>query len=131
MFLRSCVAQALSRGDGSRLSLQASTQSASSDGHEKRFCTKAITIIHTSQFLKAISAIDKSSPTNFYDKSCGKFSMCLTKFFFLVSQITKVFWILREKRAVHGLCRGIKQREIFKWQQDFIYTMNFAIAPTP
>ena len=62
-----------------------------SDGHDKPFCTKAITIIDNlkktlgnidkSQFLKAISVIDKLSPINFSDKCCGKFSMCLTKFF--------------------------------------------------
>ena len=62
-----------------------------SDGHDKLFCTKAITIIDNfkkalgdtdkSQFLKAISIIDKLSPINFSDKCCGKFSMCLTKFF--------------------------------------------------
>ena len=43
-----------------------------------------------SQFLKAISVIDKLSPINFSDKCCGKFSMCLTKFFF-VNQIAKMF----------------------------------------
>ena len=46
-----------------------------SDGHDKPFCTKAITIINNfkkarddsdkSQFLKAISVIDKLSPINF------------------------------------------------------------------
>ena len=64
-----------------------------SDGHDKPFCTKAITTIDNfknalgdidkSQFLKAISVIDKLSPINFSDKCCGKFLMCLTKFFFL------------------------------------------------
>ena len=63
------------------------------DEHDKPFCTKAITIIDNfknslgdidkSQFLKAISVIDKLSPINFSDKCCGKFSMYLTKFFFL------------------------------------------------
>ena len=64
-----------------------------SDGHDKPFCTKAITIIDNfkkpwailiidkSQFLKAISIIDKLSPINFSDKCCGEFLMCLTKFF--------------------------------------------------
>ena len=75
-----------------------------SDGHDKPFCTKAITIIDNfkktlgnrlpiidkSQFLEAISIIDKLSPMNFSDKRCGIFSMCLTKFFF-VSQIVKMF----------------------------------------
>ena len=71
-----------------------------SDGHDKPFCTKAITIIDNfkkalgdtdkSQFLKAISVIDKLSPINFSDKCCGKFSMCLTKFF-VVSRIAKIF----------------------------------------
>ena len=43
----------------------------------------AISIIDESQVLKAISVIDKFSPINFSDNRCGKFSMCLTKFFFL------------------------------------------------
>ena len=43
----------------------------------------AIPIIDKSQFLKAISVIDELSPINFFDECCGKFSMCLTKFFFL------------------------------------------------
>ena len=92
-----------------------------SDGHDKPFCTKAITIIDNfknvlgdtdkSQFLKAISVINKLSPINFSDNSCGKFLMCLTKSFF-VSQIAKMFFqIFQEKRAVHGLCRGIKQNK--------------------
>ena len=55
-------------------------------GHDKPFCTEAIRIkidnfkkqwaitrIHKSQFLKAISVIDKLSPINFSDKRCGKF----------------------------------------------------------
>ena len=64
-----------------------------SDGHDKPFCTKAITIIDNfenalgdtdkSQVLKAISVIDQLLPINFSDKCCGKFSVCLTKFFFL------------------------------------------------
>ena len=72
-----------------------------SDGHDKPFCTTAITIIDNfkkalgdidkSQFLEAISIIDKLSPINFSDKCCGKFSMCLTKFFF-VSRIAKIFF---------------------------------------
>ena len=75
-----------------------------SDGHDKPFCTKAITIIDNFkkpraipiidkfQFFKAISIIDKLSPINFSDKCCGKFSMCLTKFFF-VSRIAKMFFL--------------------------------------
>ena len=59
-----------------------------SDGQDKPFCTKVITmiddlkkpwaipIINKSQFLKAIPIIDKLSPINFSDKCCGKFSMC-------------------------------------------------------
>ena len=54
--------------------------SVSNDKHDKTFCTKAITIIDNfkkswaipiidkSQFLKAISVIDKLSPINFSDK---------------------------------------------------------------
>ena len=119
-----------------------------SDGDDKPFCTKAITIIDNfenalgdtdnrhdkSQVLKAISVIDKLSPINFSDKCCSKLLMCLTKFFFLVSQITKVFFqIFQEKRAVPELCRGIKHNKerFFKLQQDLIDTANFAIAPTP
>ena len=69
---------------------------APSDGHDKPFCTKAITIIDNfkkalgdtdkSQFLKAISIIDKLSPINFSDKCCGKFSTCLTKDLLLVDE---------------------------------------------
>ena len=92
-----------------------------SDGHDKPFCTKAITIIdnfkealgdtNKSQFLKAILVIDKVSPINFSEKCCGKFSMCLTKFFF-VSQISKMFFeIFQEKRVAHGLCREIEQNK--------------------
>ena len=79
----------------------------SSDGHDKPFCTKAITtidnfkkpwaipIIDKSQILKAISVIDKLSPINFSDKCCGKFSIVLDKvfFFFFVSRIAKVFFL--------------------------------------
>ena len=73
-----------------------------SDGHDKLFCTKAITIIDNlrepeaipiidkSQFLSAISVIDKLSPINYSDNRCGKFSMCLTKFLF-VSQLQKCY----------------------------------------
>ena len=58
-----------------------------------------------------MSVIDKLSPINFCDKCCGKFSMCLTKFSF-ASQIAKMFFqIFLKKRAVHGLCRGIKQNK--------------------
>ena len=63
-----------------------------SGGHDKPFCTKAITIISNmlwaipiideSQFLKAILVIDNLSPINFSDKCYDKFSMCLTKVFF-------------------------------------------------
>ena len=52
---------------------------------------KALCDTDKSQFIKAISAIDKLSPIHFSDKCCSKFSMCLTKFF-LVSQIAKVFF---------------------------------------
>ena len=65
------------------------------------------------QFLKAISVIHKLSPINFSEKCCGKFSICLTKFFFCQSNCTKFFVdYLRkeEKRAVHRLCRGIKRK---------------------
>ena len=47
-------------------------------------------LIDKSQFLKAISVIDKLSPINFSDKCCGKFSTCFTNFFF-VSQTAKMF----------------------------------------
>ena len=73
-----------------------------SDGHHKPFCTKAITIIDNfknalgdtdkSQFLKAISVIDKLPPINFSDKCYGKFSMCLTKFFSCKSNRKSVFF---------------------------------------
>ena len=79
--------------------------SATSGGHDKPFCTTTITIIDnfkkalgdidnqyisTSQFLQAILVIDKLSPINFSDKYCGKFLMCLTKFYF-INQIAKMF----------------------------------------
>ena len=64
---------------------------ATSDGRDKLLCTKAITIISKkpwtipiidkSQFLKAISVINKLSPINISNKCCGKTSMCLMKFF--------------------------------------------------
>ena len=41
----------------------------------------AIPIIDKSQFLQAISVIDKSSPINFFDNRCGKFLMCLNGVF--------------------------------------------------
>ena len=52
----------------------------------------AIPIIDKSQFLKAISIIDKLSPINCSDKCCGKFSMCSTKFFFLEVELQKRFF---------------------------------------
>ena len=48
-------------------------------------------VIDKSQFLEAISIIDKLSLIHFSDKCCGKFSMCLTKFFF-VNRIAKMFF---------------------------------------
>ena len=78
-------------------------------GTIKPFCTKAITIVDNfkkpwaipiidkSQFFKAISVIDKLSPINFFPKCCGKFSMCLAKFFF-VSRIQKCFSRFFKKR---------------------------------
>ena len=75
------------------LNYEVASSSTASDGHDKPFCIKAITIIDNfkkalgdtdkSQFLKAISIIDKLSPINFSDKCCSKFSMSLMKFFFL------------------------------------------------
>ena len=71
------------------------------DGHDKPFCTTAITIIDN--FKKALgdtdnqyisissSDIDKLLPINFSDKCCGKFSMCLTKFFFCKTNCENVF----------------------------------------
>ena len=52
--------------------------STASDGHDKPFCTKAITIINN--FKKAFGDIDKLSPMNFSNKCCDKFLMRLTKF---------------------------------------------------
>ena len=80
-----------------------------SDGHDKPFCTKAITIIDNfknalgdtdkSQFLKAISVIDKLSPINFSDKCCGKFSTSLTKFFSCKSNHKSVFLDFSRKES--------------------------------
>ena len=69
-----------------------------SDGHGKPFCTRAIIarkpwaipIFNKTQFLKAISVIDKLSPIIFANKCCGKLSMCLAKFF--ASHITKMLF---------------------------------------
>ena len=82
---------------------------ALSDGHDKPFCTKAITIIDNfkkplaipiigkSQFFKAISVIDKLSPINFSDKCCGKFLTRLTTFFLQVT-LKNVFPDFLKKR---------------------------------
>ena len=53
--------------------------------------------------------------------------------FFLKSNHKSVFQDFSKKRAVHGLCRGIKHNKerFFKLQQDLIDAVNFAIAPTP
>ena len=59
---------------------------------------RAIPIIYKSQFLKAISVIDKLSPINFSDKCCGEFSMCLTKFFSCKSNHKSVFLDFFKKR---------------------------------
>ena len=58
----------------------------------------AIPIIDKSQFLKAISVIDKLSPINFSDKCCIKFSMYLTKFYFLQVKLQKCFSRFFKKR---------------------------------
>ena len=80
-----------------------------SDGHDKLFCTKVITIIDNfkkalgesdkSQFLKAISVIDKLSPMNFSDKCRGKFSMRLTKFSFCKSNCKNLFLDFSRKES--------------------------------
>ena len=64
-------------------------------GHNKPFCTKAITITDNfkkaqgetdkPQLFKAISVIYIFFAHEFSDKCCGKFSMCLTNFFFCKS----------------------------------------------
>ena len=58
---------------------------------------KAISIIDESQFLSAISIIDKLSSINFSNKCCGKFLMCLTKFF-LQAKLQKRFSRFFKKR---------------------------------
>ena len=50
-----------------------------------------IPIIDKSQFLNAISVMDKFSPITFFDKYSGKCSMCLTKFFSCKSNHKSVF----------------------------------------
>ena len=113
-------------------------QATSIDGHDKPFRTKAIKI--TDNFKKALgdtdnqyisicySDIDKLSPIYFSDKCCGKFSICLTRFFLLVSQIAKLFFQIFQKRAVYGLCRALAinktKRIFFKLQQDFMDTAH-------
>ena len=82
----------------------------SSDGHDKPFCIKAIKIINNfknalgntdkSQFLEAISVIDELLSINFSDKCCGKFSMCLTKSFFLQVNSQKCFSRFFKKREL-------------------------------
>ena len=76
-------------------------------------------IIDKSQFLKTISVIDKLSPIIFSYKCCGKFSMCLTKFFFCKSNCKNVFSRFFKKRKQFTDSAVItKQRDSFlKLQQ--------------
>ena len=100
----------------------------SRDGHNKPFCTKAITIIDhfkkalgdrlpiicKSQFFKAISVTDKLSPINFFDKCCDKFSMILTKFF-CQSHRKNVFLHFSRKKSSSWIVpwHSIKRKEMF------------------
>ena len=74
-------------------------------------------ITDKSQFLKAISIIDKLSPINFFDKCCGKFSMCLTKFFFCKSNCRNVlsrFFKKREQFTDSAVKLNKTKRQFFK-----------------
>ena len=98
----------------------------SSDGHDKPFCTKAITIIDNfkkalgdtdkSQFFKAISVIDKLSPINFSDKCCGKFAMRLTKFFLQVTlqKCVSKFFKKREQFTDSAVALNKTKRGVFE-----------------
>ena len=59
---------------------------------------KAMLIIDKSKFPQAILVIDKLSMINFSDKCCGKFLMCLTRFFFYKSKCKTVFIRVFKKR---------------------------------
>ena len=69
----------------------------------------AIPIINKSQFLKEISVIDKLSLINFSNKCYDKFLMCLTKFFFLVSQVTKVFFYIFQEKQFTDSAVGLNE----------------------
>ena len=56
-------------------------------------------MIDKSQFFTAISVIDELSPINFFDKCCGKFPMCLTKFFICKSNCKDVFLDVSESSS--------------------------------
>ena len=48
--------------------------------------------------------------------------MCLMKFVFITEISKMFFYMFQEKRAIHGLCRGIKQSKerLFNLQEDFM-----------
>ena len=95
-----------------------------SDGHDKPFCIKAIVIIDNfkkaipiidkTQFLKAISVIDKLSSIIFSDKCYGKFSIRLTKFFFVSHYCKNIFLDFSRKESSSQTLpwHQSKQREI-------------------
>ena len=114
------------------------------DGHDKSFCSKAITIIDNfkkpwairiidkSQFFKAISVIDKLLPINFSDKCYGKFSMILTQFFFCKSHCEKTVFLgfSRQESSLWtllfmGVVLNKTKRDVLKLQQHFKNTVYF------
>ena len=111
-----------------------------SDGHYKTFCTKAITIsdnfktalgdtiIEKSQFLKAMSVIDKLSPINVVVNFLRAW-----RSFFYKSYRKNVFLDFSKERSSGILAvRGIKQNKerFFKLQQDFTDTVYSFQGPT-
>ena len=108
-----------------------------SDGHDKPFCTKATTIIDNfnkalgdtdkSQFLKAISVIDKLSPMNFSDKCCGKFSMCLTNIFLqiILQKCFSRFFDKREQFKDFAMAFNKTKRDFSTLRQDLMDTVCF------
>ena len=74
-----------------------------------------IPIIDKSQFLKAISVIDKLSPINFSDKCCEKTFDAFDEVFFCKSYCGNVFldFSRRESSSRTLPWHYTKQREIF------------------
>ena len=102
-----------------------------SDGHDKPFCTKAITIIDKSQFFKAISVIDKLSPIKFSDKCCNKLLMRLTKFFLQVTLQKCVSRFFKRKQFMDSaVALNRTKRDVLTSNYTLGTQCIFSIAPT-